>query len=161
MRSRLAFVREVRGEHDFLHKAVCGALDQAVEMDLFRPDTVERTQPSHQHEIQSPIRQCLFEHDLVGRGFDHAEQFRIAFGVVADLANRCFGERIALFAVLQMLGGEHQRAAELFSARPIVLHQMIGHALRRLGTHARQRAAALRRAPTRRKVVSCAWDPML
>src|SRR2546430_14126781 len=38
----LAFVSEVRGKHNFAHRAILRTLEQSIETDLLRTDTVER-----------------------------------------------------------------------------------------------------------------------
>jgi hypothetical protein len=84
----------------------------------------------HQYKVKSFVCHGLLDHQLVAGRLDHAQQGRIAFRVRADFAQFMFGEGIAFTAVTHTLDCLRERTAERGGAVPVVLHQVVSHALR-------------------------------
>src|SRR5436190_17835146 len=146
MRGRFALVCEVGGEDHFLHGAVAHARLQPVEADVARAHAIERRQTTHQREVYAGIGKCLLHHRQVGGRFHHAKQGRIAPRRAAQRADLIFAEVVALGAAAH--GGERlgERLRELVGAWPIMLQQVVGHALRRARPHTGKRAQRLDQA---------------
>ena len=80
MRRNFPFVGKVRRQNDLLNNAVAGPIQQSLEAQLARPDSIKRRHPSHEHVIQTGLRMRLFHHIHVDRRFNHAQQAGIALG---------------------------------------------------------------------------------
>src|SRR5690606_12688743 len=84
----LALDGRIGGDDQFLHFALAEAVGEPVQADLARPDAIERTQPSLQHEVQAAVAGGLFDRQAVGRRFDHAQLVPVARGAGAGGADR-------------------------------------------------------------------------
>ncbi len=62
-----------------------------------------------QHEILAAKSARLLDRQHVGRRLDHAQQGRVAPGILADAAQRLFGQRTASLAVADLLDRLDQR----------------------------------------------------
>jgi hypothetical protein len=144
VRSGLALVGEIGGQHHFGDQAIGGARHQFFQMNIFRADAVQRRQPAHQHEVQALVGQRLFDHQLIGRRLDHAQQAAVALFVAAHVADIFFGDGIAQRAVMDGADRLVQRARQHVRAFAVMLQQVERHALRRLRTDAGQPAQCLR-----------------
>src|SRR3979409_418114 len=65
---------------------------------LFRTDTVERRQVSHQHEIPAPITARLLDRDYIGWRLDDTQQRRVAMRRRTGRAKRLFRKHAATSA---------------------------------------------------------------
>ncbi len=97
----LALVGEIGGEDDFLHHAVAGTREQALEMQFLRPDAVERREVAHQHVVHALEGVGLLHHVEVGRHLDDAQQGGVAPGRGTALADLVLAEGVAAAAVAQ------------------------------------------------------------
>src|SRR4030066_26823 len=73
VRSGFALDRQVGGENDFFHLPFVEQRLKTMDADLVRPDSIERRQPSHEHEIVSMVGTGLLDGRKMGRGPDHAQ----------------------------------------------------------------------------------------
>ena len=110
------------------------ALDQAIEVDFPRADSVQRRQPPHQDEVEAVERQRLLDHQLVGRGLDDAQHGRVAPRRRTDVADLFFGERIAAAALAHACQGIGEARGQVAAGVAVALQQMQRIALGRLGS---------------------------
>ena len=134
----LAFLGEVGGQHHFLDHAVGGARQQALELQIGRPDAIQRRESAHQHVIEPLIGAGVLDDQLVGGIFDHAQQCRIARLVAADIAQLVFGERVAAAAVPHPLECLRQPLGQAPGSVPVALQQVKGQPPGRARAHAGQ-----------------------
>ncbi len=106
----------------------------------FGPIAVERRERPHQHEVQALVALRLLHHEEIARRLHDAQERAVAPGRAAQLAHRVLGKAVAFLAVPDFRENLRERAAQSLRARPVALQQVVGHALRRLGSHAGQAA---------------------
>ena len=138
MGSGLAFLGEIGGQHHFLDHAIGGARQQALELQVGRPDAVQRRESAHQHVIESLIGAGVLDDQLVGGIFHHAQQRGIARLVTADIAQLVFGERVAAAAVPYPIKGLRQPLGQAPGSIAVALQQVKGQPPGRAWAHAGQ-----------------------
>mmetsp|Transcript_23378 Transcript_23378/g.55636 ORF Transcript_23378/g.55636 Transcript_23378/m.55636 type:complete len:231 (-) Transcript_23378:181-873(-) len=134
----LALGGEAGREDDLLDARLAGAHQQLGRADLARADAVQRAQPAQQHEVIAPVGAGALQCGLVRRRLDDAEQPAVALPVRADGADRRLAEGVAALAMLDALARRRQRLGQPGHGQPVVLQQVVGHALGRLLAHAGQ-----------------------
>ena len=155
MRRSLAFGREVGGQNHLFDFTLPGrqvltlgvarqhAVKQGLQTDVMRPHAIERAELSHQHVIQTLVRQRTLERGLVSRSFNHAQFAAVALRVLAGVANLLLCQRVAQGAVLDAENCMLNGLGNLHRPGLVVLQQMKSHASRRLDTHTGQTAQRL------------------
>ena len=138
MGSGLAFLGEIGGQHHFLDHAIGGARQQALELQVGRPDAVQRREPAHQHVIESLIGAGVLDDQLVSGIFHHAQQCGIARLVAADIAQLVFGERVAAAAVPHPLKGVREPLGQAPCSIAVALQQVKGQPPGRARAHTGQ-----------------------
>ncbi len=72
-RRGLAFDSRVRGQNDLLNFILMDAIDQALDLQLFRADAAQRRNGAVQHVIHAAKAVRGFNRENVVRFFDHAD----------------------------------------------------------------------------------------
>jgi hypothetical protein len=85
-RRRFAFHRRIGRHDDFFDAALRDAVDQALDLQLLRPDAAQRRQRAAQHVIEPVELAGDFDADDVIRIFHHADHLLIALRIAAVLA---------------------------------------------------------------------------
>ena len=86
MRCRLAIDGGIDREDHLAHLAVSDAGNQRFEVDVLRPDAVERRQRAAKNVVTGTDSAGAFERPKIGDGLDDDKHMRIAARVAADRA---------------------------------------------------------------------------
>src|SRR5574337_531297 len=136
----VALHRGIGGNDQLLDLALAQALGQLGQTQLFRPQSVQRRQATHQHEILAAVTGGLLDRRQLGRRLHHAHHLTIAAAAGAKRAHRILAEVAAALAVADPLHRLGHHAGEFQPALALALEQMERHPLRTLAAHARQTA---------------------
>src|SRR6266545_7287729 len=135
-RRRFALDVRVRGHDDFAHAAAAHALQQSVDVDVLRPDALERRERAEEDveealEIARPL-----DRGNVERFLDDADDRGVAPRVGADRARVDVGHVVARRAVEDLLLDLDDRARQRLGLGGGTLEDMVGEARGRLAADA-------------------------